>query len=373
MMARSTHAAIPPRVHLGDRRRKGTRFQRVDALESFNLEHVTAGNDFTCAWECSGNGGVGFGANQRGQLGVSDREEHMRPKAMSRRTRNIQLCQLQSGEEHSIALSSSGDVLVWGSGREGQMGTGQYTSLAVPTPVAPLLKRPIVQVAAGTCGSFCLAVTASGILYSWGENNAYQLGHGDTKPRTRPDVVAALRVARVKSIAAGQHHTVAVSHSGQLFSWGKNTSGQCGQGKKLGEKQNSCPTVEMPRIVDRFRDIMCNKPHRTFIKAICCGIAHSVVLLDVPQKDTASNYVSELYAFGNNTSGQLGLGTLSRVLGQQRLTHFLQDSILFPEFGVVGTIRLHCLKVAVAVVVIRATAVEALVLLWAKLSASWLL
>ena len=153
----------PTKGALGRSPQKSTRFQRVDALESFNLEHVTAGNDFTCAWECSGNGGVGFGANQRGQLGVSDREEHMRPKAMSRRTRNIQLCQLQSGEEHSIALSSSGDVLVWGSGREGQMGTGQYTSLAVPTPVAPLLKRPIVQVAAGTCGSFCLAVTASGI------------------------------------------------------------------------------------------------------------------------------------------------------------------------------------------------------------------
>ena len=296
---------------LGRSPQNSTRFRRVDALESFNLSRVSAGSSFTCTWDAGGNGAVSFGANSVGQLGVGDREVHERPKAMSKQNRGTLLCQLQSGSGHSIALSSSGDVLVWGSGKEGQLGTGQYTSIASPMPVAPLLKRPMVQVAAGKSGNFCLAITASGILYSWGENSSFQLGHGDSRPRTRPEVVSALRVARVTSIAAGQHHTVALSRSGQLFSWGKNTSGQCGCGKKLGQKQNSTPIVENPTIIERIRDILCSMPSSSRIVALACGISHTVVHFRAPMKQASGggvHYKSELFSFGNNSSGQLGLG-----------------------------------------------------------------
>jgi hypothetical protein len=49
-----------------------------------------------------------------------------------------------------------------------------------------------------TTNYFSLAATSSGTLYSWGRNNARQLGLGDTTNRTTPTVVAG-----VTAVSAG--------------------------------------------------------------------------------------------------------------------------------------------------------------------------
>jgi len=235
-----------------------------------------------------------WGCNESGQLGVGDRENHSRPKAAS----SLHIVQLEAGASHSIGLTTDGTVVVWGAGRSGQMGTGQFTSLSSPTPVQALVHRPVVQIAAGRGSNFCFALTVGGNLYGWGENNFGQLGTNDTKDRYKPTQIKALRVARVKSIQAGQYHCIAVVNSGTMFSWGKNNFGQCAHGRQEGG-MNTLPVVCAPRVVERLNDTLLNKN----IVDVACGLSHTLLLLE-----NKADTTTVVLGFGLNSSGQLGLG-----------------------------------------------------------------
>ena len=86
-----------------------------------------------------------------------------------------------------------------------------------PTLVPSMQGKRIVSVASG--GDHCLALSAEGEVYSWGDNLFSALGHADGKPRAALSRIETL--AHVESIAAGPEHTsAAVDDSGRLFTWG---------------------------------------------------------------------------------------------------------------------------------------------------------
>lgn len=66
-------------------------------------------------------------------------------------------------------------------------------------------------------------------MYAWGSNNHGQLGLGDRIDRRTPTVIEALWALPVKQLAAGDHHSCALTRSGYLFTWGLNQQGQLGQ------------------------------------------------------------------------------------------------------------------------------------------------
>ena len=71
--------------------------------------------------------------------------------------------------------------MTWGSNARGQLGLITLPETSVvpsPTPVAALSGVPLVQVAAG--GAHTLALSVSGTVFGWGQNDAGQLGLGDT-------------------------------------------------------------------------------------------------------------------------------------------------------------------------------------------------
>lgn len=65
-------------------------------------------------------------------------------------------------------------------------------------------------------------------VWSWGQGQDGQLGHGDLLPRLQPDCVKSLNGKEVLKVAAGAHHSLALTAQSQVFSWGCNTSGQLG-------------------------------------------------------------------------------------------------------------------------------------------------
>ena len=68
---------------------------------------------------------------------------------------------------------------------------------------------------------FALAVTEDGRVYAWGANDKGQLGLGDTRDRTRPELIAgSLAKHEVTQVSCGQEHAVAVTTSGVLLTWG---------------------------------------------------------------------------------------------------------------------------------------------------------
>jgi len=87
-----------------------------------------------------------------------------------------------------------------------------------PTPVPSMQDRRIVSVA--TSDLHCLALGAEGEVYSWGDGECGELGHGDVDAKAVPSRIESL--SRIERIAAGQNRTsAAVDEKGRLFTWGR--------------------------------------------------------------------------------------------------------------------------------------------------------
>ena len=66
------------------------------------------------------------------------------------------------------------------------------------------------------CGaSHSLAITAEGRLYTWGKNSQGQCGLGHTDDVLQPTLVIMLAEWQVAEVAAGWEHTLAVTTDGK--------------------------------------------------------------------------------------------------------------------------------------------------------------
>ena len=131
-----------------------------------------------------------------------------------------------TGAYHSCAVTSSGAVQCWGGNQYGQLGDGTTTQRLTPVTVSGL-GSGVVAVAAGfyhTC-----ALTTGGAVQCWGANFTGRLGDGTTTHRLTPVQVGGL-TGGVVAIAAGVHHTCAVTGAGAVRCWGGNFAGQLGDG-----------------------------------------------------------------------------------------------------------------------------------------------
>eukprot|EP00873_Tetraselmis_striata_P027665 jgi/Tetstr1/447929/TSEL_035236.t1 len=99
-------------------------------------------------------------------------------------------------------------------------------SRVASTPVRCWLGLPVARVACGQAHTL-VSLRAAGVL-AWGENDMGQLGLEGAEPRSRPTLVPAFNAIRVTALAAGKLHSCAVDTHGQLYAWGCNRAGQCG-------------------------------------------------------------------------------------------------------------------------------------------------
>lgn len=94
---------------------------------------------------------------------------------------------------HSFFVLASGGVLATGSNIDGRLGDGTTSSRANPVPVMDAGGGAFGGVVAlSTHSLHTLAQKSDGTLWSWGSNNARQLGDGTETDRTRPVQVQGL-------------------------------------------------------------------------------------------------------------------------------------------------------------------------------------
>ena len=214
------------------------------------------------------------------------------------------------GMHHCMALSERGVVRTWGKGIEGALGHGTHGGVAeyAPKVVEGLTTVRIVSIAAGLHHS--LALSATGVVFSWGEASKGALGLGDESeanlhspyPVTKLLECCYHERARVCAISAGGSHSVALTHQGTLYSWGTNFNGQLGRDTSTEGTTGYLPgRVVAP--VD-FGEHAGAEPSGTSIPApvrfhaIACGAAHSVAL---------SAEAGCVYAWGSSVAGCLGV------------------------------------------------------------------
>lgn len=214
-----------------------------------------------------------------GQLGSEIGQDQATPKIVrSLATKHI--VQIACGQYHSLALTNSGDLYAWGSNSYGQLGLGTTTEkVSKPTLVKTLQGVPIAFIMCG--GSHSFAVTKSGAVFGWGKNTFGQLGLNHAESRSFPTQLKTLRTIGVRCIACGDDFSVFLTHEGGVLTCGAGSFGQLGHG--------NCNNEILPRMVTELMG--------STVTQISCGKRHVFAL--VPSR-------GRVYGFGIGGSGQLG-------------------------------------------------------------------
>lgn len=138
------------------------------------------------------------------------------------------------GDSHAFAVTEAGTLWVWGKGDDGRLGLGADGDRLRPAQVHGFGGERVAMVAAGTHHS--AAVTRRGELYAWGAGDGGRLGLGQDAAiveggkRTPSRVGAGIFRTRVVMVACGGRHSCAVTACGGLWSWGDGFVGALGHG-----------------------------------------------------------------------------------------------------------------------------------------------
>ena len=152
----------------------------------------------------------------------------------------VQVVQVACGENHVLALTTTGHVYVWGNGQQNQLGRRIIERRKLNSLEPERLGlRNIVHVAAGVYHSF--AVDDQGRVWAWGLNTFHQTGLTPQKGGDEDMVIVPAQVdalapekhdgARVVQISGGEHHSLFLFDNGEVWACGRADSNELGIGK----------------------------------------------------------------------------------------------------------------------------------------------
>ncbi|KAK7079242.1 putative E3 ubiquitin-protein ligase herc4, partial [Halocaridina rubra] len=261
--------------------------EHIDQLENYTIANIAVGDQHSVAVTSWGLV-YAWGENGFGQLGLNTTESHTDLPKLVKSLARVQIVQVACGSNHTLALSSSGELYSWGLNSLGQLGLGHRESpQREPTLIKCLIGVPLVHIIAG--GQHSAALTQAGYLLTWGSNKQGQLGYSsknDENSSHTPSVVPNLATYSepILHVATGEGHTAVIDAQGKLWTFGYGRYGQLGHG--------SNNDGHVPRTV---LDLVGSK-----VSQVACGRCHTLVY--VPSQGQA-------YAFGQGMSGQLGIKT----------------------------------------------------------------
>ncbi|CAI5507255.1 unnamed protein product [Closterium sp. Naga37s-1] len=198
---------------------------QITALAGVPLRMVAAGAEHTAAAAEDGRL-YGWGWGRYGNLGLGDRLDRKLPEQVTA-IESERIAQVACGWRHTIVVNGDGRLFTFGWSKYGQLGHGDFQDHLTPSPVPAMQDKRIVQVSGGWRHS--VALDADGVVYAWGWNRFGQVGVGNSEDQCSPQRIESIS-ERVVAVACGWRHTVVLSEGGNVFSWGRATSGQLGHG-----------------------------------------------------------------------------------------------------------------------------------------------
>ena len=250
---------------------------------------ISAGNAFSLV----GTGTLGliapysFGANSSGQLGQGTNSSPLTaglcyPWSPS----SPPVVAVAAGDDHGLVLLADGTVLACGQNNHGQLGLG-----AASMPVTGLKQVQLpsgsiaMKIAAGH--AFSLVLLSTGDVYAFGVNDWGQLGLGPAFLNS--DVATPTQIGfptQVSEIAAGYRHSLVLDCKAAVWAFGNNEHGELGIGYR---DQNPHPAPEIVQV-----------PNSVSVKYVAAGY-----------DDSFFWDLGSAHAFGDDTFGQLGLGSIA--------------------------------------------------------------
>ena len=161
-----------------------------------------------------------WGRNNYGQLGLNISQ-------YVNRSSPVQIGALttwdsvSTGSYFAAAVKTDGTLWTWGSNNAGQLGTGGPLA-ARSSPVQVGALTTWYKTSSGAV--HVLAIKTDGTLWAWGAGG--ELGHNDTDSRSSPVQIGALTTWA--NISAGGATSFAIKTDGTLWAWGNGSDGRLG-------------------------------------------------------------------------------------------------------------------------------------------------
>mmetsp|Transcript_43225 Transcript_43225/g.101677 ORF Transcript_43225/g.101677 Transcript_43225/m.101677 type:complete len:499 (+) Transcript_43225:54-1550(+) len=223
------------------------------------------------------------GSNAYGELGTGGglQQATFPTPALSNlpgsQTKYASVREVAAGINHTIFLTTAGEVWTVGRNDRGQLCNGNTEDSTVFHKSVFAGAR---AVAAGRSHTLLLSDYDSGKVYACGDNSKGQLGTGDSEPL---HLTAQEVLSDVRGIAAGYDHSLFLLKNGSVLGVGDNSLGQLGMKAGPGRMQVSKPTL-VPGLEGQT------------IIGVVAGGHHSLFL----GKD------GQVWGTGENDHGQLG-------------------------------------------------------------------
>jgi alpha-tubulin suppressor-like RCC1 family protein len=306
-------------VGTGDKTRPAT----VTGIQ--DLLSVSAGGDFSMAMTASANGGVtkAWGSDELGQIGGGIGNDGSNVPVGVKTPMDSGTVAIDTNSKTALAIRGGGAVYCWGLDSSGQCNGVSATGSIEDRPIKIELegivvdvdnpKKPVVGVAAGCEHS--LFSDDKGLVYGWGKNTNNQLGAATTGNNKGKKIAITTNFGgrlenQFIAIAAAGQYSLLLTASGRVRVLGKGfpngniadlndivaitAGGGCGNtgsfafalhknGKIFNISNNGSSQIS---------------PNGERFVAFSAGDNHLL----------AVNEDGNLFAFGKNTDGQLGLG-----------------------------------------------------------------
>ncbi|KAI3636029.1 hypothetical protein MIR68_005910 [Amoeboaphelidium protococcarum] len=276
-----------------------------------------------------------FGSGVGGELGLSAVLNERRKPGNVKLLNDKYIVDVECGGQHTLALDIDGNVYSWGINDQGALGritheevieesddedssdddegekplkgTEAWAPLKVVIKDDDGLDVKVVQMVCAD--SFCAVLSDAGEVYAWGSfrDPSGILGFNklmERKSQNLPIKLRAFGKETVVALGSGENHIFAITSDDTLWAFGANDEYQLGR-----------------RVSSRFKNNLDPYEIKGFGKRQ--SILHQIVKITGGAYHTM--YVSsngELYAFGCNNCGQLGLGDLlSHLNGPERVQY----------------------------------------------------
>ena len=248
---------------------------KVDSTKTFC--HIESGQNgyFVAGLDKNGKAWM-WGYNVYGQLGVGDTTDRTIPTAVGGTSRTF--CQISAGQYHTLALDKNGKAWAWGANFFTILGVSALTQSALVPVAVGGSTRTFCEIQCGEQTSF--AIDKNGKLWVWGYNASGHLGiNSFVGSISTPTAVYGTKT--FCKVSSGRYNTLAIDKNGKLWSWGQNDVGQLGDGTTA----------------DKYTPVAVCITGKTF-----CQIEAGFDVGIAMDKD------NKVWSWGNDASGQLGIG-----------------------------------------------------------------
>ncbi len=329
-------------------------------LNGRTVSAISAGGSHTCAIADGKAYCWGFGTS--GQLGNSGSSSQV-PVAVTTTTMTAGVSAVSAGNTHTCAVSS-GDVYCWGAGANNALGNGGTANQSAPVAVTGSLNGSTRTLSAGS--SFACA-TGNSVASCWGFGSSGQLGDGATTNNPVPahavmtDKACPDGSVRTSSstcsLVQGTDYYYRLGHS--IGSWaapnsawvkettktrsGVDPSADGTTATSISLKWNAASeagsafpeyTLQRSTSSDGSNAVtLAVNGSRTFTDFGGVGQSRDFSQLSAGGAHTCGIIGSQLYCWGSNTNGQLGIGSTTDALEPTLVTGLVGKTVTMVSAG----------------------------------------